>query len=186
MTVYVREGLHRATTRGIAEEAGVSEVTLFRHFKTKEGLLEATIMDAIKSHADQGLDETVWEKGLRKGITHFAMNVYTSMVRDEALIRTMIGEAKRHPHHADKIVHEMVRPVREKFILNLEKARGAGQVRHGLNLELAAEPFFAMLLGGMLKNTGNLDPEDIKYTNEQYVDGCVELLMSGISPAQDG
>ncbi len=37
--VFSREGLQGATTRVIAREAGVSEVTLFRLFENKERLL---------------------------------------------------------------------------------------------------------------------------------------------------
>ena len=35
MQVFARDGLHKATTRVIAREAGVNEVTLFRHSKTR-------------------------------------------------------------------------------------------------------------------------------------------------------
>src|SRR3954466_8351143 len=43
--VYARVGLNGATTRGIAAEAGVNEVTLFRHFKSKDRLLAAVVGD---------------------------------------------------------------------------------------------------------------------------------------------
>jgi AcrR family transcriptional regulator len=38
--VYTQHGWRGATTRRIAEEAGVNEVTLFRHFGSKDALLE--------------------------------------------------------------------------------------------------------------------------------------------------
>ena len=38
-----KEGYHGATTRRIAEAAGVSELTLFRHFRTKGGLFEEVL-----------------------------------------------------------------------------------------------------------------------------------------------
>lgn len=41
--VFAREGFRGATTRRIAAEAGVNEVTLFRHFSGKEDLLAAAI-----------------------------------------------------------------------------------------------------------------------------------------------
>src|SRR3954465_15622571 len=41
--VYGRDGLNGATTRAIASEAGVNEVTLFRHFQSKERLLAAVV-----------------------------------------------------------------------------------------------------------------------------------------------
>jgi AcrR family transcriptional regulator len=182
MAVFAREGLHKATTRAIAEEAEVSEVTLFRHFKSKDGLLAAVIAESFRGHAEVGLDEAKWEGGLKKGLLHFATTVYASMLRDEAFIRTMVGEAKRHPDHAQKMIDDVVRPVRVRFIANLEKARKEGKVRKGLDLELAAETFISMLLGGMLKNTC-CRPDGEGYTPEQFVGMCVDLFVNGIAPA---
>lgn len=45
--VFVNSGFRGATTRRIAAEAGLNEVTLFRHFKTKEDLIVA----ALEHHA---------------------------------------------------------------------------------------------------------------------------------------
>ena len=41
--VFAKSGLAGSTTRAIADEAGVNEVTLFRHFQTKDRLLAAEI-----------------------------------------------------------------------------------------------------------------------------------------------
>ncbi len=37
------KGIEAATTRGIAERAGCNEVTLFRHFESKQKLLAAVV-----------------------------------------------------------------------------------------------------------------------------------------------
>jgi AcrR family transcriptional regulator len=42
--VYARFGYAGTTTRRVAEEAGVNEVTLFRHFGTKERLLAEAVL----------------------------------------------------------------------------------------------------------------------------------------------
>ena len=41
--VFARSGLDGATTREIAREAKVNEVTLFRHFQTKDNLLSEVV-----------------------------------------------------------------------------------------------------------------------------------------------
>jgi AcrR family transcriptional regulator len=41
--VFSRDGFQGATTREIAQQAGVNEVTIFRHFHTREELLGATL-----------------------------------------------------------------------------------------------------------------------------------------------
>jgi AcrR family transcriptional regulator len=43
MTLFAEDGYDQITTKQIAERAGVSEITLFRHFKKKRYLLEHAI-----------------------------------------------------------------------------------------------------------------------------------------------
>ncbi len=44
--VYAQHGYRGATTRRIAYEAGVNEITLFRHFGTKSALLDCVIQES--------------------------------------------------------------------------------------------------------------------------------------------
>lgn len=46
--VFGSEGFARAKTEDIAEQAGYGQATLFFHFKTKTGLLEACLEDALE------------------------------------------------------------------------------------------------------------------------------------------
>ena len=43
-TVFVRSNFQGARTREIAQQAGVNEATLFKHFPTKDALFEAAVM----------------------------------------------------------------------------------------------------------------------------------------------
>ena len=46
--VYGEYGFRGATTRRIADEAGVNEITIFRQFGSKESLIN----EAIRTHSD--------------------------------------------------------------------------------------------------------------------------------------
>jgi AcrR family transcriptional regulator len=46
--VFVRNGLAGARTKEIAEEAGVAEAIIYRHFETKEALFEASVLGPIR------------------------------------------------------------------------------------------------------------------------------------------
>jgi AcrR family transcriptional regulator len=179
MKVFSRDGLHRATTRVIAVEAGVNEVTLFRHFQSKDGLLAEVMRQVVEnaSHEHMG-DETQWTSHLRENLQRFARGLYEKMSRDEAFIRTMVGEANRHPDHARKIIRDAVRPMRGRFIQNLESSRNAGLIRPGLDLGVAADCFTGMLLGGMLKITADCAEG---YDGPEYVAMCVDLFHAGLA-----
>lgn len=43
LSLIGKRGVKGATTLAIAKEAGVNEVTIFRHFQNKEGLLQAAV-----------------------------------------------------------------------------------------------------------------------------------------------
>ncbi len=53
--VYAKHGFRGATTRLIASEAGVNEVTLFRTFGSKSALLEAVLMQQHAAHPESEL-----------------------------------------------------------------------------------------------------------------------------------
>ncbi|MEZ0387944.1 MAG: TetR/AcrR family transcriptional regulator [Verrucomicrobium sp.] len=179
MKVFCRDGLYRATTRVIAEEAGVNEVTLFRHFQNKDGLLSEVMKQVVETMTQEHMgDEALWTSRLRENLLRFAHGLYDRMSRDEAFIRTMIGEAHRHPEHARQIILDTVRPVRNRFLQNLEAARNAGLIRQGVDLNIACECLTGMLLSGMLKITSDCAEG---FDGPQYVDTCVEIFHAGIA-----
>ena len=49
LDLFSEKGFHASTTRNIAKNAGVNEVTLFRHFKTKAALFQATIEEIMQT-----------------------------------------------------------------------------------------------------------------------------------------
>ncbi len=178
---FARDGLQGATTRGIALEAGVNEVTLFRHFQTKEGLLAAVMTEVVQAnHRDALGEESEWTGNLKRNLRRFAENLYSKMERDEAFLRTMVGEARRYPEHSRTIVMDAIKPVRDRFIANLEAARKAGLVRRGVDLGQATDAFTAMLFAGMLRNTAGCAAG---YDAPQYVATCVDLFAAALAPS---
>src|SRR6478752_2056902 len=120
LVAFARDGLHGATTRGIADEAGVNEVTLFRLFGTKDGLLQALLSSMVAmavNQSESAADDERWGSGdLRENLRRFAENHYALLASGEAFIRTMIGEARRYPEHARKIMFDAGKPLRERFV----------------------------------------------------------------------
>src|SRR5438128_3823000 len=47
--LFADRGFHGTTTRALAEEAGVSEALLFKHFPNKEALYSAMLMSCCQS-----------------------------------------------------------------------------------------------------------------------------------------
>ncbi|MES2568943.1 MAG: TetR/AcrR family transcriptional regulator [Verrucomicrobiota bacterium] len=176
--VFARDGLHGATTRTIAQEAGVNEVTLFRIFQNKERLIAEVMESIVLQNQLAGSEGEEWSGDLKQNLRRYAEIVYAVLERDEALFRTMIGEARRYPDHAKKVVMDAVKPERARFIARLEAARNAGQVRGGVQLPVVADAFTGVLLAGMLRHTAGC-VED--YSAGEFVETCVEIFAAGLA-----
>nr|WP_089126120.1 TetR/AcrR family transcriptional regulator [Tolypothrix sp. NIES-4075] len=177
--VFALEGLSGATTREIARVAKVNEVTLFRHFQNKEQLLAAVIQQMIALQAEALANEDEWTQDLLIDLRHYATLFNQMLEEHEGLIRTFIGEAKRHPNAACQILHDAAESLYKKLIAYLQKNQKNGTVRPEIDAEIAVDMFTGMLLSGMLRRTAT--PTTVSYNRECYIDACVDLFVRGIS-----
>jgi len=96
--VYAQHGFRGATTRLIAIEAGVNEVTLFRTFGSKAALFEALMQhQAARSPIPTLPDEPVDPE---REMTDWVAAVLSHMRQNRALIRTSFGEIEERPEAA--------------------------------------------------------------------------------------
>jgi AcrR family transcriptional regulator len=175
--IFARDGFQGATTRTIAQEAQVNEVTLFRHFQNKERLLAVVLEQVAAAQAKALAYDPLWTGDLITDLRHYADVLNAVLEENEPLIRTLIGEAHRHPEHARKLIFESVRQSQDRFIAYLEAARAAGYVRYEIDARAAADAFTGMLLSGMLRHTHQ---QALGYSTATYLSTCVDLFVRGI------
>jgi AcrR family transcriptional regulator len=96
--IYAQHGFRGATTRLIAIEAGVNEVTLFRTFGSKAALFEALMQGHVaQSPIPQLPDNPVDPQG---EMTDWCAAVLSHLRENSALIRTSFGEIEERPEAA--------------------------------------------------------------------------------------
>ncbi len=177
--VFAQAGLQGATTREIARVAGVNEVTLFRHFASKEYLLKAVIENVLALQIEAIAHSEEWTQDLRVDLKHYAY-LYSSMLEaQEDLIRTLIGEAKRHPEAARQIIQQAAQSLKEKLAAYLHSGQTKGTVRPDLDLIVSIDMFTGALLAGMLRRSAAMNP--LSYSREDYIENCVDIFVRGIS-----
>jgi AcrR family transcriptional regulator len=93
--VFAEAGARGATTRRIAAEAGVNEVTLFRHFKSKDDLLETALSALAQLVADRRLPDVPSDPVAE--LTEWARDHHKQLNKYRALIRKTMGEFEEHP-----------------------------------------------------------------------------------------
>lgn len=99
--VYAQHGFRGATTRLIASEAGVNEVTIFRTFGSKAALFDALMQlhvarAPIPALPDDPVDPT-------REMTGWCAAVLAHMRENRSLIRTTFGEMEDRPEAAVSI-----------------------------------------------------------------------------------
>jgi AcrR family transcriptional regulator len=93
--VYAEAGYRGATTRRIAREAGVNEITLFRQFGSKETLLHEAIARAGAEIESFRLPDEPHDP--ERELTAWARGYLAHLADRRALIRTCMGEMREHP-----------------------------------------------------------------------------------------
>ncbi len=88
-------GSRGATTRRIAQEAGVNEVTLFRHFKSKDDLLEAALESLVDIVAAKSLPDNPVDPATE--LADWARHHHKHLHKYRTLIRKTMGEFDEHP-----------------------------------------------------------------------------------------
>lgn len=177
--VCSERGLHGATTREIADAARVNEVTLFRHFGSKEKLIAALFQRSIAAQVESLSDSEPDGNDLNRDLRRYAERFNQMLFEHEALIRTIIGEARRHPEQARQVISDSIKPMRQRLLDYLRAAQKAGSVRRDLNLAPTVDAFTGMLLSGMLRRTGSATCLD--YSHKEFVETVLDLFLRGIA-----
>jgi AcrR family transcriptional regulator len=96
--VYAQHGFRGATTRLIAIEAGVNEVTLFRTFGSKAALFKALMQAYVAGSPVSPLPDNPVDP--EREMTEWCSAVLRHLRDNNALIRTSFGEIEERPEAA--------------------------------------------------------------------------------------
>ena len=93
--VFSEAGYRGATTRRIAFEAGVNEITLFRHFGSKDALIREAIARVGEPPSQSSLPDD--PRAPFQELLDWARTHITDLHSRRSLIRTCMGEFEEHP-----------------------------------------------------------------------------------------
>lgn len=146
---FYAHGLERASVDAIAAEAGVSKMTVYSNFGSKEGLFEAVVRDRTDqviggSTGVEALDPLQPQKALTKIGEEFL-----ALTREEHTLgkfRSLYGAASAQPEACQAFYRQGPERLSNELAAYLRRANDAGTLRVK-NPRLAAELFLAMFLG---------------------------------------
>lgn len=171
-------GYSKATTRAIADAAGVNEVTLFRHFGTKEKLFSAAI-EEYGSPAMVPVIESRFSGDYREDMFMVGSFFLDILVERREMLRLLLCESAHIPE-VRTVLARNPRELRQMLARYLEQQMKNGVVNEG-HPEAMAQAFLGMFFSYAItlnileeKLYPELNPGDLVF---QFVD----LFVSGTS-----
>ncbi|MEP7177215.1 MAG: helix-turn-helix domain-containing protein [Gemmatimonadales bacterium] len=173
--VYAQVGYRGATTRRIAQEAGVNEITLFRNFGSKETLLHEAIARAGAQIESVGLPDP--PRRPERELTDWARAHLAHLIERRPLIRTCMGEMQEHPGIISSIDKP---PARAAAALAhyLRRLRERGLATAAFDEQVAATMLMGTLFGDAMGR--DIMPEMFTRGPEESLREYVRLLLRGI------
>jgi len=175
VTVFAETGTRGATTRRIAQEAGVNEVTLFRHFRSKDELLAA----ALEAFARQAVQRALPDRPVdpERELGAWCGAHHRELYKVRALIRKSMGEFEQYPANCTHGMRASVR-VADELTDYLNRLKRAGLATGDWDARAAA----AMLMGAIFTDAIGRDttPERYPYSMRQATQKYVRLLLDAL------
>ena len=182
--VLARDGVIGATTREIARVAGVNEVTLFRKFQSKQGLLKAVLEAAFLPAAEISAPPSLQAgHSLQEVVSHFAAVDFERKRRNVSFMRVLVGEIHRLGEHETEILRRIFLPWKQELAAQLTEGQRRGLVRADAAPVMIVDQLVAMIFVGALRADMVCK---IDYSPDAYLASCVEMVMRAIAPGPPG
>ena len=173
LRVMTERGYVGATTKLIAEEADIGEITLFRKFGTKDNL----ILEAMKREAAKLKEETIYYTGnLKADMTRFAY-AYNALQQSRLkLMLTFVTEVMRHPELGGVI--ELPYQVMQAMCKVIERYQDEGQLKREEPFQQLTSLLGPILMFNILKTVKLQETTqgvDIEAQVERFLSGCAMM-----------
>jgi AcrR family transcriptional regulator len=145
--VYAQYGFRGATTRLIATEAGVNEVTLFRTFGSKAELLQAMLQSQVTGREAPVLPEDVSDPAA--ALARWCEQIMEYIRSHAHFIRKTIAEAEERPDAAC-VACEGPSMAGVSLALYVERLKQAGLADADSDTETAVSMFMSAMFGDAL------------------------------------
>jgi AcrR family transcriptional regulator len=173
------KGYIGSTTREIAQEAGVTELTLFRHFGSKERLFEEllksyTFLPRLKEMLPE-LDGLSCEDSLRLIATRFLL----SLKERKSMVKIMYSEVTIYPEKIRVVYTKFVDEMRTTLANYFKDLQDRGILRRDISPDTAARMFMWILLS-YFRAEEIMQPEGMKKKMmERHILEMIDIFMSG-------
>jgi len=173
-----QKGYLGATTREISQRAGVTELTLFRHFGTKEKLFEELLSSYAFLPRLKELMPELASLGYEEALSLIAVRFLLTLKERKSMMKILLSEIHIYPEKVKKMyrsyVNEVLTTLAHYFVSIQEK----GLLRN-VSPEIAARTFLGMLVNYFRTEEIMKENGMTKKRMEQNVDAMVDIFING-------
>jgi AcrR family transcriptional regulator len=189
--LFSSQGVGATTTRQVADLAGVNEVTLFRQFGSKHGLLAAVMTEAEVLTQPPADPVVAAETPVDQALRDFLAQCLEALDPLSELVRSVIGEAGQFSAAHSQAMGQGLQTIRDYMAEYLETLLGTGSPP-GLPPEEVAGLVMALLLGyaaidGTTTGTAEAPADDrvsgLWPNRAAFIESVVSWLLSLRSPS---
>ncbi len=183
--VYAKHGWTGATTRRIAEEAGVNEVTIFRQFGTKDALLDIAVRECSRVDASSSLPIT--PRVPQDELTEWATAHYETIRGLREIFRQIMSDANNRPTAlscADNGQSKALSQLRD-YVIRLRRAGFVGTIYPLKPADVG--PAVSMLMGALFNDAMNREmmPEFFPQSHKESIRAYVRMFLRGLGASAE-
>jgi AcrR family transcriptional regulator len=169
--VFARKGLKGATTREIAVEAGLSEMTLFRRFGTKEKLLRAVVERFFARRIEPPPAQA--PEDLRTALLHYAKLQHRLIDESLPIIRVLLGELHHFSKDHRDVLHDVFKPMRSA--INTLLTAHQKKARRSADIEMLIDMLEGVIFIDSLRRSHGAMT---LYSAQHCLDTAVEMMLA--------
>jgi AcrR family transcriptional regulator len=175
--IFSERGYLGTTTKEIAMEADVAEVTLFRHFLSKERLFGEVVKTYSFLPTLKGLLPELRDMDYREALSEIARRFLERLSERKALIRIMHAEAHRYPEKVKEIYHHFIDETFKTLASYFKGMQERGAIRD-FDPEIGARAFLGMFFS-YFNSREMLTNKKTKTMNGEVIEGFVDIFIKG-------
>ncbi len=180
--LFASQGVTETTTKAVAKLAKVNEVTLFRHFGNKHGLLLAVISE---SPVFQELSEYLKTQATQTTSVYQALKTYCenrlqALEQSPNLVRSVVGEAGNYPLENRQALGKSLKEANHYVADFLATVMQREQLQVHLPPQKLASLLNIMLLGyAVMEFTSEF--HELWHNKNEFLEDLVTLFLMGAS-----
>ncbi|WP_231938371.1 TetR/AcrR family transcriptional regulator [Caldimicrobium thiodismutans] len=180
LLLFSEKGYLGATTKEISRTAKISEVTLFRHFQTKENLFINVIEHYSFLPKLKELLPELKDYPLEDSLKTLARTFLESLRIKKALIRIMLSEFPRYPEIIKKSYQKTIENIHNELSQYFQKIQKKGLIKETLSSYLLSQAFLGLFFSYFhAKEIKGLNFRE-SLADDEIIEHYVEIFLKGI------